>query len=55
MTQRAPATDWEESFWGGSEEAEERQIAVWAQDMQDIQLLVATATAGQADSRRSVR
>jgi catalase len=35
--QRAPATDWEESFWGGSEEAEERQIAVWAQEMQDIQ------------------
>ena len=33
MTQRAPATDWEESFWGGSEEAEERQIAVWARDI----------------------
>jgi catalase len=39
MTPRphAPSTDWRESFWGGSEQAEKRQFAVWAQEIQDIQ------------------
>ena len=39
MTTRgpAPSTDWRESFWGGSEQAEDQQFAVWAQEIQDIQ------------------
>lgn len=39
MTTRgpAPSTDWMESFWGGSEQAEDQQFAVWAQEIQDIQ------------------
>ncbi len=39
MTTRgpAPSTDWRESFWGGSEQAENQQFAVWAQEIQDIQ------------------
>lgn len=39
MTTRgpAPSTDWMESFWGGNEQAEDEQFAVWAQEIQDIQ------------------